>query len=85
MSMPALTRGTAKVVLSPIDHYVGPRFSRQTWRAEITPRIEAAGLTTPCPHRMGHRTIASAKACGVAMWKRLPVEATHSNQQGESK
>ncbi len=71
---PPLTRQTAKVVLDPIDYYTGARWTRRTWRASLAPREGWTGLPQSCEHRDGHRTVDAAKACGTAMWRKLPAE-----------
>ncbi len=73
--MSDLTRENSKVVLSPIDHFSGPRFSRRSWRAALDFRFEpGTSSELECEHRMGHRTVDAAKSCGISMWKKLPPE-----------
>jgi hypothetical protein len=67
----ALTQSTAKVLLVPVDHFVGARLSRRQWAASLAER-SSDEPTEWCQHSHGHKTIAAAKSCGVQMWNQLP-------------
>ena len=63
----ASTSRPVKVVIGPVDHFVGARHTRRTWGAFIA---MADGSTVPCGHEM-HPDVAAAKKCGLRLWKRM--------------
>lgn len=67
------TQTTAKVTIYPVIHEVGTRITRRTWQAALNPK-EGPDDPEYCPHNDGHKTIPNAKACGIAMWRRLPKD-----------
>jgi hypothetical protein len=71
--MSTLRYQDSKVVVAPIEHYVGPRHVRTTWFAGLAHNEPGAEIEVRCPHTVkGHSTTAAAIKCGQAMARRLP-------------
>lgn len=63
----------SKIVVAPIDHYVGPRLARTTWFAGLAFNEPGAEIQIRCPHTVkGHATTDAAVACGQTLARRLP-------------
>lgn len=65
-----MTRATTKIVVIPVDHFSGPRFSRRTWAAKITLRDDEQ-TKIMCGH-VNHPTTDAAAKCGTRLWNALP-------------
>ena len=63
----------AKIVIDPVDHYVGPRWTRRTWTASVV-RISDDKVLAECGHH-GHHTVQSATACGKRLHRATDVPA----------
>jgi hypothetical protein len=64
---PVHTVWTVKIVVSPVDHFAGPRLSRRTWTASIV-RIADGEVLAECGHH-GHPTPEYAVACGKRLYR----------------
>jgi len=56
-----------KVVISPVDHFVGARFTRRTWTAAVALTDDTE---VSCGHER-HPDTAHAKTCALRLWNTL--------------
>lgn len=63
----------SKIIVAPIDHFVGSRLVRTRWFAGLATNEPGAEIQIRCPHTVkGHATTEAAVKCGQAMALRLP-------------
>lgn len=59
---------TRKIVITPVDHFTGARFSWRGWRANVA-EIATDEIVARCDHDHGHRTTDAAIKCGHKLFR----------------